>query len=994
MENESSNDQNVSFTNSVSGLNSRSKILNQNQSFERTLTVIEEDLKSNQKYDKIHKLGTLQGVFVPTTLNVLSILMFVRFSFIIGQSGVSGTVALLIVSLTINLLTALSISAISTNGTVRGGGAYYMISRSLGPEFGGSIGLVFYAGQVLNSGLNVVAFFDVLMNMYGSENGMKTPWIPESDLWIYLYSTVMVLFCTFVGATGSKLFSKLGNVLFMILSLSILSIPISLAIKPAYLDSRHEASYTGFSMDTLMHNFWPKFSKGAAGSSDSTVQENFSSMFKIFFPATAGIFAGAGMSGDLNKPSKSIPIGTLGSLLATFILYLTIIVSVGSSVQRELIYKDIQILQNISISGHLILIGELSTCLYSALVGIIGSAKLLQAIARDHLIPYLSIFGQGGSDDDSPHAALILTFIFAQLTILMNMNEIAIYITIAFLMTFVATNLACFLLKVGSAPNFRPSFRFFSEWTAGAGAGACLLVMFISDGLSTFSMLVLMGILFLIIHYTSPPKPWGDVSQTIIYHQVRKYLLRLTSDHVKHWRPQILLLVDDPKKSWNLLHFFNHLKKGGLYMLGHVHVIKDFHESFPEVEKQQRAWMELRSITNIKGFVQVAASTDVVWGARNVYLGSGLGTMRPNITVIGFIGDNHQPSNSDNFNVDIDDLPTDNCRTEPNINGQQWVNIIEDLITMHATCAVAKGFSNLRFPDNNDESFVDLYPIQMSPQKSNNDETNTNSSVYTTNFDTYTLILQLGAILQTVKTWKRAKLRVIAFVEKERQIDDEDERISELLSKLRIDARVKVICLPQLPFYNDITRGQDPSGQVSREMGDDEWWNDMRETSQQYNGRFPKQAVQKMGKDWGQVWDRRQQWFTAASRAASANGSIASVNTSGTGTNDTDTADDTEQTPLITSIENPNYTQEQTEGDRVPFNQVSAKGQHLILNHLMKRVSGDSKVIFTTLPAPNFGTHKSEEDSQVYIESLQTWTAGLPPIVLIHSQSTTVTTAL
>jgi solute carrier family 12 (potassium/chloride transporters), member 9 len=118
----------------------------------RSITIIEEErrLKGGGTSDSI-KLGTFEGVFMPTTLNVMSILMFLRFGFILGQIGILGMLFLLILSYAIDLLTTLSISAISTNGTVRGGGAYYMISRSLGPEFGGSIGVVFYFGQVLNT---------------------------------------------------------------------------------------------------------------------------------------------------------------------------------------------------------------------------------------------------------------------------------------------------------------------------------------------------------------------------------------------------------------------------------------------------------------------------------------------------------------------------------------------------------------------------------------------------------------------------------------------------------------------------------------------------------------------------------------------------------------------------------------------------------------------------------------------------------------------------
>ena len=138
----------------------------------------------------------------------------------------------------------------------------------------------------------------------------------------------------------------------------------------------------------------------------------------------------------------------------------------------------------------------------------------------------------------------------------------------AFLMTFIVTNIACFLLKVGSAPNFRPSFKYFSSKTAFAGATVCIIAMFIVDGISATLVIFCMTFLILLIHYLSPPSKFGDISQLLIYHQVRKYLLRLKLEmSVKYWRPQILLLCDNPRTSWNLIGFCNHLKKGGLYVL-------------------------------------------------------------------------------------------------------------------------------------------------------------------------------------------------------------------------------------------------------------------------------------------------------------------------------------------------------------------------------------------------------------------------------------------
>lgn len=135
-------------------------------------------------------------------------------------------------------------------------------------------------------------------------------------------------------------------------------------------------------------------------------------------------------------------------------------------------------------------------------------------------------------------------------------------------MTFLVMNLATFLLKIGSAPNFRPSFHFFSWQTAFLGAVFSGTAMIFVDGVYASVCVAILIVLFLLVHYTSRPRSWGDVSQSLIYHQVRKYLLRLKPEHVKFWRPQILLFVNDPRRQYKLIQFCNSMKKGSLYILG------------------------------------------------------------------------------------------------------------------------------------------------------------------------------------------------------------------------------------------------------------------------------------------------------------------------------------------------------------------------------------------------------------------------------------------
>lgn len=246
---------------------------------------------SSAGFSDIHgKLGTFGGVFVPTTLNVLSILMFLRFGLILGQSGVIGSMGMLIAAYIINVGTTLSLSAIATNGTVRGGGAYYLISRSLGPEFGGSIGLVFYMGFVFNTGMNAVGLVDCIIQNFGSEVGSWTQTIPQGFWWEYLYATCVLVICTVICLMGSSIFAKASNGLLAILLISTFSIPVSALFKHPFVNVRKGIEFTGMSKSTFMGNLWPKFTKGAAGSQIEG-RENYADMFGILFPATGGIFA-------------------------------------------------------------------------------------------------------------------------------------------------------------------------------------------------------------------------------------------------------------------------------------------------------------------------------------------------------------------------------------------------------------------------------------------------------------------------------------------------------------------------------------------------------------------------------------------------------------------------------------------------------------------------------------------------------------------------------
>ena len=309
-------------------------------------------------------------------------------------------------------------------------------------------------------------------------------------------------------------------------------------------------------------------------------------------------------------------------------------------------------------------------------------------------------------------------------------------------MTFFVMNLACFLLKIGSAPNFRPAFKFFSWQTAVAGSLTSAAAMFFIDDTYAAAAICLLIFLFSLIHYLSPPKRWGDVSQNLIYHQVRKYLLRLKPEHIKFWRPQIILLVNNPRHQTRLIQLCNSMKKGALYILGHVIVTSDFATGVDEARLQQSAWANFISDTpRLKAFVQLTMSPSITWGIRNLILSAGLGGMRPNIAVLGFY-------NMDEFRKSRPDvpvpgtrpgmsakaqgkakptgrrrgdtsarilegfLPTDVIRTEEMMSPTDYMTILEDLTLRYKlNVAVGKGCETLETPRTdglNTKKYIDL----------------------------------------------------------------------------------------------------------------------------------------------------------------------------------------------------------------------------------------------------------------------------------------------
>ncbi|MCZ6672068.1 MAG: hypothetical protein O7C75_03935 [Verrucomicrobia bacterium] len=396
------------------------------------------------------KYGTFSGVFVPNVLTILGVILFMRSGWVVGQAGVYNTLIILLIANTISLLTALSLSAIATNTKVGGGGAYFLISRSLGLEIGGSIGVPLFLAQAVSVAFYIIGFTESL-----------TAFFPEMDTRLIAMCTLVIIFG--VSWVSSDLAIKAQNLILIVLVLSLLS--FFFGFKPGnFLSENWSASYApGF-------DFWM--------------------VFAIFFPAVTGVMAGASMSGDLKDPSKSIPKGTLWAVIITFIVYAGQILWLGKSAPRADLVGNALVMEEISAFGPLIYAGLWAATISSAIASLLGAPRTLQALAMDGVFPRFLAKKSGPKGE--PRMALIVSGLLAAACIILgDLNLIAPIISMFFLATYGMVNLVAGIERWVANPSFRPTFKVRGIFSI-AGAAGCMFVMFLWNPWASIAAAALM----------------------------------------------------------------------------------------------------------------------------------------------------------------------------------------------------------------------------------------------------------------------------------------------------------------------------------------------------------------------------------------------------------------------------------------------------------------------------------------------------------------------
>lgn len=319
------------------------------------------------------------------------------------------------------------------------------------------------------------------------------------------------------------------------------------------------------------------------------------------------------MSGELKSPGRSIPIGTLSAVAFTFVCYVLLSFFISATTTGDLLRNNYLFLMPINLWPMFVAVGILTATFSTALSNLIGSSRVLEAMARDRIYGSLLDFVSRGTYKNNPIVAVLISFCSVEVILLIgSLNIIAQINSVLFLLSYMATNLACLGIELTGAPNFRPTFKYFTWHTCFIGLLGTLIMMFVINAIYASLSIIMCLILIISLHIFSPASrksDSGSISQALMFHQVRKYLLMLDSrkDHVKFWRPQMLLLVSSPRTACPLIDFVNDMKKGGLYVLGHVKVgeFTDYASHDDPTIEEYGKWLSLIDHMRVKAFAEV-----------------------------------------------------------------------------------------------------------------------------------------------------------------------------------------------------------------------------------------------------------------------------------------------------------------------------------------------------------------------------------------------------
>jgi len=659
------------------------------------------------------KFGAFDGVFTPSILTILGVIMYLRMGWVVGNAGLWGTIIIVLIAHIISFSTGLSISSIATDKKVGAGGVYYVLSRSLGLPIGGAIGLTLFVGTALSISLYLVGFgesFNSYLGLNTDVNGLRS----TGSLFL-LALTVIALISTSVAIKTQ----------FFILAAIIIS------LVSVFAGSGQAGAETV-----------PPFGGEGVASMET--------VFAIFFPAVTGFTAGIAMSGDLKNAKKDLPLGTIASISVGLVVYIALAIFISQRIDQERLLTDYNILSKIALFGPAVIAGVWGATLSSAIGGILGGPRILQAMSLDRITPH--VFSRGAGLNNEPRNALILTVLIAEAGILIGeLDLIARIVSMFYLAAYGFINIS-FFLESWASSDFKPSFRV-SKWVGLTGFIATFAVMFKLDMIAMLAAFLIIGGVFLWLQRRQISLGTGDVWQSVWSTVVKSGLKRMeaAADHKRNWKPNVILFSGDPDARPYLIEF-------GKALAGQAGVVTNF----DLIENREAKILFPKHKQSVSDEL---LQKHGVFGRRievnNLYEG-----METIATTFGFSG------------------------LDPNTILMGWARNTLDSVnfTQMTEKLIALDYNVLYLDYDKRWGFRRRAQIDMWWRGiSNNAE----------------LMLHLSRFISTSSDWRNAHIRVLLVNEFNVDRRIIERRIQQLLDEFRVTAEIKVInnAIDRKPFY-------------------------------------------------------------------------------------------------------------------------------------------------------------------------------------------------
>ncbi|MEO1032900.1 MAG: amino acid permease [Bacteroidota bacterium] len=491
----------------------------------------------------IKKFGTFGGVFTPTLLTILGVIMYLRLGWVVGNAGLLGAWLIIIISFIITLCTALSMSAITTNIRIGAGGAYAIVSQALGLEVGGSLGIPRYISQGLAVTMYIFGFREGWLGIFPDHNAFLVDIIVFASLFTIAY-------------ISANLAIKTQFIIMAIILFSLISIVV--------------AAYNGSMVQPLSDSLsWGSF-KGSVENGYSG--SNFWLVFAVFFPAATGIMAGANMSGELKNPKKSIPTGTLWAIGVSFVIYMLLAFWISRSASESELLTNYYVMVDKAYFGPLIIAGILGATFSSALASIVGSSRILYAMGEHKVLPYSKLLA-GTSHNGQPRNAMIVTGLLIFLTLLLrNLNAVAPLVTLFFLITYAMINIVVIIEQRLGLISYRPIFKI-HKWVPWFGLVSSIFAMFI---INPSVSLISFAIVLMVYWYLSRQNletPFEDVRSGLFVsfaEWAAKHTWGMKKMQQRAWKANLMVPVRDVNGLKGIFDFLRNIAKpkGSIKLLG------------------------------------------------------------------------------------------------------------------------------------------------------------------------------------------------------------------------------------------------------------------------------------------------------------------------------------------------------------------------------------------------------------------------------------------